>query len=49
MIFRNIFDGFDKIDGKPTQAELKAQAQAEQLKKKREVKWFIKKIILSVI
>ena len=34
---RNLYDGFDKIDGKPTQAEIKAQAQAEEQKKKREV------------
>ena len=45
VIFRNIFDGFDRIDGKPTRAELKAQMQAqaalEEKRKKQEVRIFL--------
>ncbi|XP_078616854.1 centrosomal protein of 104 kDa-like isoform X12 [Branchiostoma floridae x Branchiostoma japonicum] len=36
-LYKNIFDSFDRIDGKPTEAELKAQKQAAEKKKQEEI------------
>nr|CAB3229838.1 centrosomal protein of 104 kDa [Phallusia mammillata] len=40
-LYRNLFDGFDRLDGKPTQSEIRSQMQAraaeEERRKKKEV------------
>ena len=35
-LYKHIFDGFDRIDGKPTEAERKAQAKNENEKAEKE-------------